>query len=83
MEFLAPKDQAAAKKVRAAIRRAVKTLEVFPFSCRGIANAKNVCWRELIVSFGREGCVLLFEIENATTVTIAAVRHQREDDFLL
>ncbi|MDI9682423.1 type II toxin-antitoxin system RelE/ParE family toxin, partial [Burkholderia cenocepacia] len=37
--------------------------------------------RELIVSFGTSGYVLLFEIEAAEQVTILAVRHQREDDY--
>jgi hypothetical protein len=30
--------------------------------------------------FGHSGYVALFEIENASTVTILAVRHQLEDD---
>jgi plasmid stabilization system protein ParE len=37
--------------------------------------------RELIISFGANGYVALFEIEEGQTVTILAVRHQREDDF--
>ena len=37
--------------------------------------------RELLVPFGSSGYVALFEIEDATTVTILAVRHQLEDDY--
>ncbi|MDX9768663.1 MAG: type II toxin-antitoxin system RelE/ParE family toxin, partial [Ectothiorhodospiraceae bacterium] len=37
--------------------------------------------RELLISFGATGYVMLFEIDDASTVTILAVRHQREDDY--
>jgi plasmid stabilization system protein ParE len=33
------------------------------------------------VLFGAFGYVALFEIEDEQTVTILAVRHQRDDDF--
>jgi plasmid stabilization system protein ParE len=35
--------------------------------------------RELLIPHG--GYVALFEIEDASTVTILAVRHQLEDDY--
>jgi len=34
-----------------------------------------------VIPFGAAGYVALFEIDNDKTVTILAVRHQREDDF--
>lgn len=37
--------------------------------------------RELLIPFGSSGYVALFEIEDASTVTLLAVRHQLEDDF--
>lgn len=37
--------------------------------------------RELLIPFGRSGYVALFEIEDASTVTVLAVRHQLEDDY--
>ena len=37
--------------------------------------------RELIITFSRTGYVALYEIENGETITIVAVRHQREDDY--
>jgi len=37
--------------------------------------------RELLIPFGSSGYVALFEIEDASTVTILAVRHQLEDDY--
>jgi hypothetical protein len=37
--------------------------------------------RELLIPFGHSGYVALFEIEDASTVTVLAVRHLREDDY--
>ena len=37
--------------------------------------------RELLIPFGNSGYVALFEIEDASTVTILAMRHQLEDDY--
>jgi plasmid stabilization system protein ParE len=37
--------------------------------------------RELVIPFGGAGYVALFEIDDKGSVTILAVRHQREDDF--
>ena len=37
--------------------------------------------RELIIPFGASGYVALFEIDDSHTVTILAVRHQRESDY--
>jgi len=37
--------------------------------------------RELIIAFGANGYVALFEIEDSQTVTVLAIRHQREEDF--
>jgi ParE toxin of type II toxin-antitoxin system, parDE len=37
--------------------------------------------RELVIPFGHDGYVALFEIMDDRTVVVAAVRHQREDDY--
>jgi plasmid stabilization system protein ParE len=63
-----------------AIRNAIVLLETTPFSCRK-ATPANPFLRELIIGFGASGYVALFEIENASTVTVLALRHQREDDY--
>lgn len=55
-------------------------LRMFPFTCRKIDDG-NPFLRELIVSFGSSGYVLLFEVETAEQVTILAVRRQREGDY--
>ena len=80
-DFLAAEDDRAARKAISAIRKGLGLIESFQFSCRKTEGAPNSRWRELIISFGAGGYVLLFEIEDVQTVTILAVRHQREDDF--
>jgi plasmid stabilization system protein ParE len=81
-DFLLEQDVAAAEKARAAIAKAVELLEVFPFTCRkALGGDGNPFLRELIIPFGASGYVALFEIENSDTVTVLAVRHQREDDY--
>lgn len=78
--FLADQDLAAAERARNAIAKACALLEDFPFACRK-AEAGNSFLRELLISFGVAGHVLLFEIDDLDTVTVLAVRHQREDDY--
>lgn len=73
-------DPALAQRALQAIRNGITVLELSPFSCRKAAAA-NTFLRELVISFGAAGYVALFEIEDARTVTVLAVRHQREDDY--
>lgn len=81
-DFLAEQDVAAAEKARVAIAKAIELLEVFPFTCRkALGGDGNPFLRELIIPFGASGYVALFEIENRDTVTLLAVRHQREEDY--
>ena len=81
-DFLLERDVVAAETAREAIAKAVDLLEVFPFSCRkALGGDGNPFLRELIIPFGASGYVALFEIENRETVTLLAVRHQREEDY--
>jgi plasmid stabilization system protein ParE len=82
-EFILAKDGTdwdLAERALESIKNAVRSLELSPFSYRK-ATAGNPFLRELVIPFGAFGYVALFEIDNATTVTILAVRHQREDDY--
>lgn len=63
----------------AALRAGFATLSAAPFTCR--KAGKSPFLRELVVAFGRSGYVALFEIDDESTVTVVAVRHQREDDY--
>jgi plasmid stabilization system protein ParE len=78
--FLVERDSAAAENALHIIRRAWLLLEEFPFSCRKV-DASNPFLRELIIPCTASGYVALFEIENSHTVTVLAVRHQREEDY--
>jgi plasmid stabilization system protein ParE len=73
-------DWALAEKALEAIKHAIRSLELSPFSYRK-ADADNPFLRELVIPFGASGYVALFEIDNESSVTILAVRHQREDDY--
>ena len=78
--FLYRQDKDSAKHARDNIYKAIDTLRTFPFTCRK-AQADSPFIRELVISFGANGYVALFEIEEHNIVTILAVRHQREDDY--
>lgn len=73
-------DWALAERALDAIKNAIRSLEHSPFSYRK-ATAGNPFLRELVIPFGASGYVALFEIDNDKTVTILALRHQREDDY--
>ncbi|MDO8313465.1 MAG: type II toxin-antitoxin system RelE/ParE family toxin [Sideroxyarcus sp.] len=79
-DFLAERDAKAARRARSLIAKGIEFLSIFPFSCRK-ASTEHPLLRELIISFGANGYVALFEIEDSQTVTVLAVRHQREEDF--
>lgn len=78
--FLLEHDTAAARRALAAVIKGAELLRWSPYSCRKV-DPENPLLRELLVSFGNSGYVLLYEIKDDTTLTILAVRHQREDDY--
>lgn len=78
--FLAENDLDAAAHALNTIVKAWELLENFPFSCRKVDDS-NPFLRELVILFGGSGYVALFEIEDSDTITVLAVRHQREDDY--
>ncbi len=79
--FLLQLDIQAAEHALQSITNTLDLLKTFPFTCRK-AQANNPFLRELVIPFGSNGYVALFEIEENNMVTILAVRHQREDDYL-
>jgi plasmid stabilization system protein ParE len=80
-DFLLVRDLGAAERALAAIEQALALLAYSPFSCRKALLQKSSRWRELLIPFGHSGYVALFEIDDDRTVTVAAVRHQREEDY--
>lgn len=79
-DFLAANNLPSAIKARASIEKAYEFMELMPFACRK-ADESNPFLREMMIPFGSAGYVALFEVENNTTVTVLAIRHQREEDF--
>lgn len=73
-------DWTTAERALDALRNGLDLLANSPFSCRK-AVPESPFLRELIIAFGASGYVALFEIDNAKTVTVLALRHQREDDY--
>jgi plasmid stabilization system protein ParE len=81
-DFLLEHDLAVAERALDAIKDALRLLEQFPFSCRKAGDGRlGPRLREMVIPFGATGYVALFEIEDASTVTVLAVRHQRESDY--
>ena len=79
-EFLLERDLNAAELALKAIDKAIELLRFSPFSCRKALHGSPFL-RELIIPYGGAGYVALFDIEPGRTVTILAVRHQREEDY--
>lgn len=77
--FLAARDDSAAERAIEAIERGFGFLEHSPFSCR--KAGESALLRELVIPFAGAGYVALFSIDDQRTVTVAAIRHQREDDY--
>ncbi len=61
------------------IEAATESLGRAPFIYRKAGQSPFL--RELLIPFGHSGYVALFEIDDAASVTILAVRHQLEDDY--
>ncbi len=79
-DFMLERDFSAAERALDAIRTGIEFLKLSPFSCRKAAHDTPLL-RELIIAFGATGYVALFEIDDDSTVTVLAVRHQRESDY--
>ena len=72
-------DLSIASRALESIQNACSFLRHSPFSCRKAGSSPFL--RELIISFGGSGYVALFEIRDASTVIVGAIRHQLESDF--
>ncbi len=81
-DFLANIDLELADKAIGEIVKAYEFLKIFPQSCRLASfNEPGSAYRELIVNFGKSGYLVLFEINDEKTLTVIAVRHQRENGY--
>lgn len=62
-----------------AIQDALRILQTNPYTCRKACDDPRQ--RELVIPFGASGYVALFEVIGGADVAVAALRHQREDDY--
>jgi len=79
-DFLLQHDLLPARRARETIAKGLQLLQDFPFAGRK-ANEVDPTLRELVIPLGSAGYVALFRIVDNATVSILAVRHQREDDY--
>ncbi len=79
-EFLLERDPDLAERGIVTIKKTLAILQDFPLMARR-ASRDDPLLRELVVPFGSSGYLILFKLTDAQTVTILAIRHQREDDY--
>jgi len=77
--FLAPKDEAAARRAIKAIRAGVKILSHQPKAGRPVEGMEPA-FREWPIDFGSSGYIALYRIDGETAA-ILAVRHQKEAGY--
>jgi plasmid stabilization system protein ParE len=80
LDFQFERYPALADRTVVAIRKALQILEDFPLMGRRTSQ-NDPMLRELVFPFGATGYVVLFKVTDDQTVTILAIRHQREDDY--
>lgn len=81
-EFLVDKDLALAGKAITVIESAIDVMCLHPYICRKAQGGDlGFMWRELLINFGSGGYIALFQILSDEAVQVAAVRHQRENDY--
>ena len=78
---LLARNRASERRARDTIKKSMELLKDFAFTCRK-ASPNTPLLRELVIPFGASGYVALFQIDDAKTVTVIAVRHQHEEDYL-
>lgn len=78
-DFLRPKNPGAAKRAAESIRQGVQALGTHPRMGRLVEDLPEQ-YREWPIDFGDGGYVVRYRVEG-DTITILAVRHQREAGY--
>ncbi len=78
-DFLATQDKAVAKKAVLVIRDALKKIVIMPERFRPVEGKMH--HREAIIDFGSSGYIARFRHTPNGDVTIARIKHQKEDNF--
>ena len=79
-KFLLEKDANVAKRAVIALRDAFLPLKLTPMVGRPVEDHPKL--RELVIDFGSSGYLAMYCYEPVDdTLTILAIKHQREDDY--
>lgn len=78
-EFLATQDPDVARRAISVIRDALMKVAVIPERFRPVEG--KMYHREAIIDFGSSGYIALFRHLPNGDITIARIKHQKEDDF--
>ena len=82
VRFFMANDPSCARSAARVLAAAFRSLAQLPFASRAAASPRpDPTLRELVVPFGPSGYVILFRVTDARTVSVLAVRHQREGDY--
>ena len=77
--FLIKKNKSAAIEAIFAIRHEIEILQNLPLAGRSVDDSEL---RELIIPFGSSGYIVLYKNDfKRDLVIIAAIKHQKEDDY--
>ncbi len=80
--FIEEKNPRAARRAAERITTAIDQLAAFPLLGRPCQEHLPADFRELLIGFGNDGYVALYRVDAAAdTVTLVAIRHQREAGF--
>jgi plasmid stabilization system protein ParE len=78
-EFLATQDNDVAKRAVSVIRDALQKMALMPERFRPVEG--KMYHREAIIDFGRSGYIARFRHLPNGDITIARIKHQKEDGF--
>lgn len=81
-DFLADIDPDLAERALKILDEGWEALSKFPHTCRKAQGGDlGPAWREMLITFGSSGYIALFQITSDKSLTVTAVRHQRESDY--
>src|SRR5665647_1274043 len=78
-DFLQAQDPEVTKRAVAVIRDALNKIAIMPERFRPVAG--KLYHREAIIDFGNSGYIARFRHMPNGTITIARIKHQKENDF--
>jgi plasmid stabilization system protein ParE len=78
-DFLATQDKEVAKRAVTVIRDTLQKISIMPERFRPVEG--KIYHREAIIDFGSSGYIARFRHLPNGDITVARIKHQKEDDF--